>query len=67
MTTLHRLERRVDALEARVDDIEVSHGETLYKLHRASVRNDLRIGKVLDALKVQDVSDEEVDQALDES
>ena len=60
-------ERRILALEVRVADIEQGYGDTLYKLHRASVRTDLRIARMLDRLGVADVSDEDVDAALDES
>jgi hypothetical protein len=38
----------------------------LYRLHRASVRTDLRLSKVLEHLGIADVSEEEVDSALDE-
>jgi len=67
MATLQTLERRVQALEARVGDIEVSYGETFYKLQRSSVKTELGVAKILEALKIQGVSDEEVDEALDES
>jgi hypothetical protein len=60
------LERRILALEARLADLEGGYGETLYKLHRASVKSDLRMGRVLAHLNIADVSDEEIDAALDE-
>ena len=60
-------ERRILALEARVADIDRGYGETLYKLHRASVKTDLRMARMLDRLGIADVSDEDVDAALDES
>ena len=53
------------ALEARLADVEGGYGDTLYKLHRASVRNDLRLAKVLGHLGIADVTDD-VDAVLDE-
>jgi hypothetical protein len=66
MASLQTLERRILALEARLADLEGGYGETLYRLHRASVRTDLRLGKVLEHLGIADLSEEEVDSALDE-
>ena len=67
MASLHTLERRIMALEARLADVEGGYGDTLYRLHRASVKADLRMAKVLDHLNINDVSDEGVDNALDEA
>jgi hypothetical protein len=66
MASLQTLERRILALEARLADVEGGYGDTLYKLHRASVKTDLRISKILERLEIDDVSDEEIDTALDE-
>jgi hypothetical protein len=66
MASLQTLERRILALEARLADLEGGYGETLYRLHRASVRTDLRLSKVLEHLGIADVSEEEVDSALEE-
>jgi hypothetical protein len=66
MASLQTLERRMLALEARLADVEGGYGDTLYKLHRASVKTDLRISKILERLEIDDVSDEEIDTALDE-
>lgn len=63
MASLQTLERRILALEARLADLEGGYGETLYRLHRASVRTDLRLSKVLEHLGIADVSEEEVDSA----
>jgi hypothetical protein len=52
--------------EARLADVDGGYGDTLYKLHRASVKTDLRIAKLLERLEIDDVSDEEIDAALDE-
>ena len=65
MASLQTLERRILALEARVADVEGGYGDTLYKLRRASVKAELRTARVLERLEIQDVSDEEVDDALD--
>jgi hypothetical protein len=48
-------------------DVEGGYGDTLYRLHRASVKADLRMAKLLDHLNIGDVLDEEVDNALDEA
>jgi len=66
MASLQTLERRILALEARLADVEGGYGDTLYKLHRASVRNDLRLAKVLGHLGIADVTDDDVDAVLDE-
>lgn len=47
-------------------DVEGGYGDTLYKLHRASVKTDLRTAKLLQHFEIEDVSDEEVDTVLDE-
>ncbi|HSV67649.1 MAG TPA: hypothetical protein VLJ59_17320 [Mycobacteriales bacterium] len=67
MASLQTLERRIVALEARLAEVEGGYGDTLYKLHRASVKADLRMARVLGHLKVEDVSDDDVDRALDEN
>lgn len=66
MASMQTLERRILALEARLADIEGGYGETLYKLHRASIKTELRMTKMLERLEIEDVSDEEVESILDE-
>lgn len=66
MASLQTLERRILALAARLADVEGGPGDTLYKLHRRSVKADLRTAKILQRLEIQDVSQEEIDAALDE-
>jgi hypothetical protein len=66
MASLQTLERRILALEARLAEVEGGYGETLYKLHRASIKTDLRLVKVLDHLGIADVSDGVVDAVLDD-
>jgi hypothetical protein len=67
MASLQTLERRIMALEARLADIEGGYGETLFQLHRASVRTDLRMSKILDRFDIPDVTEKEIDAALDEA
>jgi len=64
-SSLRSLEQRVRALEARIAEVEGGYGDTLYQLPRASVKNDLRIARVLGRLDLGDVTDDEVDAALD--
>jgi hypothetical protein len=66
MASPQTLERRIAALEARLDDVEGSYGDTRYKLHRASVKADLRTARILERWEIEDVFDENIDQALDE-
>ncbi len=66
MASLQTLERRILALEARLADVEGGYGDTLYKLHRASAKTDLRMAKILGSLEIEDVSEEEIDRAMDE-
>ena len=53
-------------LEARLADLEGGYGETLYQLHRESVRNKLGMTRMLAHLGLGAVSDDEVDAELDE-
>lgn len=66
MASLQTLERCIAALEARLADGEGGYGNTLHKLHRASVKSDLRTARILERLEIEDVPDEVVDHALDE-
>lgn len=52
-------------MEARLADVEGGYGDTLYKLHRGSVKAELRTAKILERLEIQDVTDEEIDAVLD--
>ncbi|HEY1968921.1 MAG TPA: hypothetical protein VGH89_13305 [Pseudonocardia sp.] len=60
------LARRLDAVEARLRDLEDPYAETMYQLRRGMVRNEMRMTRVLEHLGIADVSDDQVDQALDE-
>jgi hypothetical protein len=66
MASLQTLERRIVALEARLAEIEGGYGETIYKMRRAIVKADLRMARVLDRLEIEDVSDDDIDAAMDE-
>lgn len=60
------LTARVRAVEARLAELEEGYGATLYQLKRHAVRTDLRLARVLEHLGAPDVTDEEVEAALDE-
>lgn len=64
MASLQTLERRIIALEARMTEVEGGYGNTLYKLHHASTKSDLRIAKILNRLEIEDVSEEGIERAL---
>lgn len=66
MPSLHSLEARMRALEARLAEVEGGYGDTLYKLHRHAVRTDLQVGRVIDHLGLEPVTEEEVDRAIEE-
>jgi hypothetical protein len=53
MASLQTLERRIATLEARLADVEGGYGDTLYKLHRASVKADLRTARILERLEIE--------------
>lgn len=66
MASLQTLEYRIVALEARLAEVEGGYWNTLYKLHRASIKSDLRIAKILSRLEIEDVPEEDIERALDE-
>jgi hypothetical protein len=68
MTSLHTLQQRLQAVEARLAEIEGGYGgQTLYRLHRRAVHTDLAVGTILGHLGLAAPTDDEVDAALDES
>jgi hypothetical protein len=66
MASLQTLERRIVALEARLAEIEGGYGESIYKMRRTIVKADLRMARVLDRLEIEDVSDDNIDAAMDD-
>lgn len=66
MASLQTLERRILALEARLAEVEGGYGDTLYKLHRASVKTDLGVTRLLQHLDLNAITDDEIDAALDD-
>jgi hypothetical protein len=59
-------EARLRAVEARLAEIEGGYGESIYPLHRGTVQANLGISRVLQHLGLPQVTDDEVDAALDE-
>lgn len=66
-TSIPTLLRRIEALEARLADVEGGYSQTLYRLHRHAVRTDLAMGRVLEHLGIAAPTDDEVDDAMDEA
>ncbi len=61
MTTLKNHERRITSLEETV----TAHRESLYDIKRTLKRHDLRWEKLFDHFNIEDVVEEQVDEALD--
>lgn len=66
-SSIHALTRRIEALEARLADVEGGYGQTLYKLHRHAVRTDIAVTRMLTHLGITAPTDEEIDAVIDES
>jgi hypothetical protein len=64
-SSLRTLEQRLRGGRARLAEVEGGYGDARYEPRRASVRNELRLGWVLEHLAISDVNDEEVDEAPD--
>ena len=65
MNSLQAMGLRVRALEVRVAEVETSFGESIYGLERKITKADLRWVKLMEHLGVPDVTEAEVDEALD--
>ncbi|MDQ3764835.1 MAG: hypothetical protein M3460_25940 [Actinomycetota bacterium] len=65
--SLQTLERRIAALEARLADIEGGYGETIYKLHRMSIKTSLDVIKIVNHRGLGPATEADVDNVLDES
>lgn len=63
--SLHTLETRVRALEARLADVESGHGKTIYDLRRDVTGVKIGLGRILDHMGIPQVTDAEVDETLD--
>lgn len=66
MPSLQNHERRITTLETRVDEVERSHGDSIYELKRMLRKHDLRWIQLFAHFSIQDVPDEAVDESLDE-
>lgn len=66
MASLQTLERRIQALEARLSEVEGGYGDSIYKLHRHSDEVKLNVNKVLGHLGVAAATAAEVDAAIDD-
>jgi hypothetical protein len=64
MATLQTLERRIQALEARLAEVAGGFGETIYQLRRDSVRNRIETGTILGHLGLTRASEEDIDAEL---
>ena len=65
-TSIHTLAARLAVVEARLPEVEGGYDATLYQLHRASVRTDLRLSKIMAHMNISDVTEEQVNAVLDE-
>jgi hypothetical protein len=45
---------------------EAGYGDTLYHLRWASIKFELRLGKILDHLHIDDITEDDGDNVLDE-
>lgn len=66
MASIQTLERRIAALEARLADVEGGYGETIYQLHRRTVKTELGVGKLLSHFDIPGPTEEEIDEELDQ-
>jgi hypothetical protein len=64
--SLQTLLRRLEAVEARLTDIEGGYSQTMYRLHRRAVRTDLAVGRILAHLGVDAPTEDEIDAVMDE-
>lgn len=59
-------ERRITALEGRVTEVETNHGDSIYRLRRDTIANRLGMEAVLDHLKLPRVTEDRIDDVLDQ-
>jgi hypothetical protein len=65
MPSLHVLETRVRALEARLAEVEDAHGTTIYGLRRDVTSLTIGMGRILDHMGIPQVTEVEIDDQLD--
>ena len=65
-SSIQTLTRRIEALEARLADVEGGYGHTLYQLHRHAVRTDLTLSKVAQHLGLTVATDDEIAAVIDD-
>ena len=66
MTTLKDHERRITALEGRLQEVEASHGESIYKLRRGDIENRIGMRMLLHQAGLPPVTPEQIDELLDQ-
>jgi hypothetical protein len=66
MASLQTLELRIAALEARLAEVEGGYGDAIYKTHRRLMKHELRWVKLFEHFNIRDVSEDDVDEALDQ-
>ncbi|HET9143051.1 hypothetical protein [Actinophytocola sp.] len=66
MTSLESHERRITKLEGRVTEVETHYGESIYNLRREHMETRLGVREILDRLGLPRITQEQVDEALDE-
>lgn len=58
-------ERRIRKVEDRVTEIESVYGDSLYRLHRFRARTEMRLARMMHAMNVEDITEDDVDEFLD--
>jgi len=66
MPSLHAMEARIAALEARIADIEGGYGQTLYRNRRDLVGLRIEVGSLLDQAGLSRATDARIDAVLDQ-
>jgi hypothetical protein len=66
MAPQQHLEHRVAAVETRLTEVEGGYGEVMYTMHRRLMKHELRWVRMFEHFGIQDVSDDAVEEALDQ-
>ena len=64
--SMQTLLRRIEALEARLADMEGGYSQSMYRMHREVVRTGLTVEKIARSMGLEEATDAEVDAAMDE-